>query len=57
MTSGAAGLAKPDLSILSEELLAEVRGRPQRNLDKPEKATETVLQQAEVLLKHWAAEA
>ncbi len=28
----AAGLAKPDISILSEELLAEVRGMPQRNL-------------------------
>jgi type I restriction enzyme R subunit len=28
----AAGLQKPDLSILSEEFLAEVRGLPQRNL-------------------------
>jgi restriction endonuclease HindI-like protein len=28
----AAGLAKPDTSILSEEFLAEVRGMPQRNL-------------------------
>ncbi len=28
----AAGLKKPDLSILSEEFLAEVRGMPQRNL-------------------------
>jgi type I restriction enzyme R subunit len=28
----AAGLAKPDLSILSEEFLAEVRGMPQKNL-------------------------
>jgi type I restriction enzyme R subunit len=28
----AAGLAKPDISILSEEFLAEVRGLPQRNL-------------------------
>jgi len=28
----AAGLRKPDLSILSEEFLAEVRGMPQRNL-------------------------
>jgi type I restriction enzyme R subunit len=28
----AAGLAKPDLSILSEDFLAEVRGMPQRNL-------------------------
>jgi type I restriction enzyme R subunit len=28
----AAGLAKPDLSILSDEFLAEVRGMPQRNL-------------------------
>jgi type I restriction enzyme R subunit len=28
----AAGLAKPDISILSEEFLAEVRGMPQRNL-------------------------
>jgi type I restriction enzyme R subunit len=28
----AAGLAKPDLSILSEEFLAEVKGMPQRNL-------------------------
>jgi type I restriction enzyme, R subunit len=28
----AAGLAKPDLSILSEEFLAEVRGMPQHNL-------------------------
>jgi len=27
----AAGLAKPDLSILSEEFLAEVRGMPQKN--------------------------
>jgi type I restriction enzyme R subunit len=28
----AAGLQKPDLSILSDEFLAEVRGMPQRNL-------------------------
>jgi type I restriction enzyme R subunit len=28
----AAGLQKPDISILSEEFLAEVRGLPQRNL-------------------------
>ena len=28
----AAGLAKPDISILSDEFLAEVRGLPQRNL-------------------------
>src|SRR5438093_13551917 len=28
----AAGLARPDLSILSEEFLAEVRGMPHRNL-------------------------
>src|SRR5437899_10386275 len=28
----AAGLRKPDLSILSDEFLAEVRGMPQRNL-------------------------
>src|SRR5947209_7240576 len=28
----AAGLKKPDLSILSEEFLAEVRGIPQKNL-------------------------
>ena len=28
----AAGLQKPDISILSEEFLAEVRGMPQRNL-------------------------
>ena len=28
----AAGLMKPDMSILSEEFLAEVRGMPQRNL-------------------------
>jgi len=28
----AAGLARPDLSILSEEFLSEVRGLPQRNL-------------------------
>ena len=28
----AAGLAKPDISILSEDFLAEVRGLPQRNL-------------------------
>ncbi len=28
----AAGLEKPDVSILSEEFLAEVRGMPQRNL-------------------------
>jgi len=28
----AAGLRKPDISILSEEFLAEVRGMPQRNL-------------------------
>jgi type I restriction enzyme, R subunit len=28
----AAGLAKPDISILSEEFLGEVRGLPQRNL-------------------------
>jgi type I restriction enzyme R subunit len=28
----AAGLAKPDLSILSDEFLAEVRGMPQKNL-------------------------
>ena len=30
--AAAAGLEKPDLSILSEEFLAEVRGMPQRNL-------------------------
>src|SRR5207344_1075032 len=28
----AAGLQKPDISILSDEFLAEVRGLPQRNL-------------------------
>jgi type I restriction enzyme R subunit len=28
----AAGLAKPDISILSDEFLAEVRGMPQRNV-------------------------
>ena len=28
----AAGLAKPDISILSDEFLSEVRGMPQRNL-------------------------
>ena len=28
----AAGLKKPDISILSEEFLAEIRGMPQRNL-------------------------
>lgn len=28
----AAGLAKPDISILSEEFLSEIRGMPQRNL-------------------------
>lgn len=28
----AAGLAKPEISVLSEEFLAEVRGMPQRNL-------------------------
>lgn len=28
----AAGLAKPDISILSEQFLAEVKGMPQRNL-------------------------
>src|SRR5581483_5546799 len=28
----AAGLRKPDISILSDEFLAEVRGMPQRNL-------------------------
>ena len=28
----AAGLAKPDISILSDEFLAEIRGLPQRNL-------------------------
>ena len=28
----AAGLKKPDLSILSDEFLTEVRGMPQRNL-------------------------
>ena len=28
----AAGLEKPDISILSEEFLAEVRGMPQKNL-------------------------
>ena len=28
----AAGLKKPDISILSEEFLAEVRGMPHRNL-------------------------
>ena len=27
-----AGLKKPDISILSDEFLAEVRGMPQRNL-------------------------
>ena len=29
---GAAGLEKPDISVLSEEFLAEVQGMPQRNL-------------------------
>ena len=29
---GAAGLEKPDISILSDQFLAEVRGMPQRNL-------------------------
>ena len=28
----AAGLKKPDLSVLSDEFLAEVKGMPQRNL-------------------------
>src|SRR5207244_12574161 len=28
----AAGLKKPDISILSDEFLAEIRGMPQRNL-------------------------
>jgi len=28
----AAGLAKPDISILSEQFLAEVKGMPHRNL-------------------------
>src|SRR6185436_1953414 len=28
----AAGLKKPDISVLSDEFLAEVRGMPQRNL-------------------------
>ncbi len=28
----AAGLSRPDISILSDEFLAEVRGMPQRNL-------------------------
>ena len=28
----AAGLDKPDISVLSDEFLAEVRGMPQRNL-------------------------
>ncbi len=28
----AAGLQKPDISILSEEFLAEVRGLPQKNV-------------------------
>jgi type I restriction enzyme R subunit len=28
----AAGLGKPDVSILSDEFLADVRGMPQRNL-------------------------
>jgi type I restriction enzyme R subunit len=28
----AAGLAKPDISVLSDEFLAEVQGMPQRNL-------------------------
>ncbi len=32
MFSVAAGLGKPDISILSDEFLAEVRGMPQRNL-------------------------
>ncbi|WP_058868184.1 type I restriction endonuclease subunit R [Chloracidobacterium thermophilum] len=31
-TFAAAGLKKPDISILSDEFLAEVRGMPQRNL-------------------------
>ncbi len=80
----AAGLRRPDISILSDEFLAEVRDMPQRNLavellqkllageiktrsrrnlvqarsfarkhgyppDKQEKATRTVLEQAELL--------
>ncbi len=32
----AAGLDKPDISVLSEEFLAEVRGMPQRNLRLPD---------------------
>jgi len=28
----AAGLKKPDISVLSDEFLAEVRGMPQKNL-------------------------
>jgi hypothetical protein len=31
-SGAAAGLAKPDISILSDDFLAEVRGMPQRNL-------------------------
>ena len=38
----AAGLKKPDISILSDEFLAEVRGMPQKNL-----AVEAVAQAAE----------
>ena len=76
----AAGLEKPDISVLSDEFLAEVRAnvtidwtlrenvranlrRPVKRIlrkhgyppDRQERATRTVLEQAEVLSAGWAA--
>lgn len=55
----AAGLRRPDISILSDEFLAKCVKRILRKCgyppDKQEKATHTVLQQAELLGADWAS--
>lgn len=63
----AAALKKPDISILSDEFLAEVRGMPQRNFavellrklltgEIRTRRRKTVLEQAEALSAEWAAD-
>lgn len=52
----AAGLPKPDLSILSDQFRVEVRGLKYKNVaaDLQEEAEKTVLMQAELLCADWA---
>jgi type I restriction enzyme R subunit len=45
----AVGLEKPNIGLLDEEFLAQVKNLPERNLDLAEAAIELVLQQAETL--------